>query len=241
MSAFSLANIRQTKEQRLSLPGKAGVMDALLQGAAEPRISGNRLQVAIVLHPHPLQEGTMHNKVVYTLARTFRQFNIPVLRFNFRGVGQSAGVYDHGAGETDDLISIMQQIQQEHLLVDFWLAGFSFGSFVAYQAYTQSCHTYAIKHLCLVGPPTERYAYPLLSFPEDLYFVLLQGMQDEIVNPHANVQWFEQLAARQKHHQHHQRIHMIKCTTGHFFHGKLTQLKQMYGQSIEQTLNIQQQ
>ena len=105
-----LLDIYQTKEQSLLLAGKSGVIETLWQGTQQPVILNHRPQIAIVLHPHPLQGGTMHNKVVYTLARTYRQWGIPVLRFNFRGTGQSAGSHNHGIGETCDLLCIMQQL-----------------------------------------------------------------------------------------------------------------------------------
>ena len=233
-------DIYQNKEQALFLTGQAGKIEAILQGSEQPRIINQSLQIAIILHPHPLHEGTMHNKVVYTLARACKQMDIPVLRYNFRGVGQSEGSHDHGIGETTDLLHIMQQLEHTYPKITFWLAGFSFGSFVAYQAFIESNknhgtnHKHHIRHLCLVGPPVERYAYPLISLPQDTGLALLQGSKDEIVNPETNYQWFAQL---QKQQLEKKQLQLIKLDTGHFFHGKLIELKESYISLMQAGLN----
>ena len=91
-------------------------------------------QVAIVCHPHSLMGGSMNNKVVHTVARTHRDRGHPVVRFNFRGVGESEGEYDAGIGEGDDLLAVMAWIKHCFPAAQIWLAGFSFGSFVAANA-----------------------------------------------------------------------------------------------------------
>ena len=112
--------------QSLVLAGAAGPIEALLDLPASPPRG-----TAVIAHPHPLFGGTMHNKVVQTLARAFVQSGWRVLRFNFRGVGASAGAYDEGRGEAQDMLALVQQqVAQEPLA----LAGFSFGAFVASQA-----------------------------------------------------------------------------------------------------------
>ena len=110
------------------LRGPAGKLEAILNGGrADARFS------ALVCHPHPLGGGTMHNKVVYHAMKVFAGLGLPVLRFNFRGVGLSEGEFDHGAGELDDARAAVDWLDtQLHLPV--LLAGFSFGSFVGMRA-----------------------------------------------------------------------------------------------------------
>lgn len=166
----------------------------------------------IVGHPHPLQEGTMNNKVVTTTAKTFLQLNYPVIRFNFRGVGQSEGVFDNGIGETDDMVFLIELWQKAYPQSSCLLAGFSFGSFVAFRAAqkVKSCG------LILIAPPVKRFHYDLqdLSVAPTVIFL---GDSDELITidevhdfaksfiPETPLECFEQ--------------------TGHFFHGKLMVLR----------------
>ena len=112
-------------DSALMLDGPAGAIEAVLSAGDRPAVG-----VAVVCHPHPLHEGTMHNKVAYTLARTFANAGIPALRFNFRGVGASEGVHDNGDGETDDAVAMAATMRARHPGLPVWLAGFSFGAFV---------------------------------------------------------------------------------------------------------------
>ena len=107
--------------QKLVLQGGAGAIEALLDVPADGAVRGT----AVIAHPHPLFGGTMSNKVVQTLARAFVQTGWRALRFNFRGVGASAGAYDEGQGETADMLEVIAQVAPEGALA---IAGFSFGS-----------------------------------------------------------------------------------------------------------------
>ena len=89
---------------KLLLPGPVGQLEVI---TSFPKIPRTPEIVAVICHPHPLFGGTMHNKVVYTLARCFSNMNLPTVRFNFRGVGISEGKYDAGNGECDDLVAIL--------------------------------------------------------------------------------------------------------------------------------------
>ena len=89
---------------------------------------------AIVAHPHPLYQGSMMNKVVTTTAKAIFNFSIPVLRFNFRGVGKSIGQFDQGNAETEDMLCLIRTWRQHFPEAKLLLSGFSFGSFVAYRA-----------------------------------------------------------------------------------------------------------
>src|ERR1700727_2668998 len=113
--------------ERLAIPGPAGVLQAIVheaEGVPQPLYG-------IVCHPHPLYGGTMDNKVVYTLARALQALGIASLRFNFRGVGASAGSYDEGAGETQDAAAVADFGAARWPHRRLVLAGFSFGAFVA--------------------------------------------------------------------------------------------------------------
>src|SRR5450631_3483673 len=107
--------------------GPAGKLEALLE---EP-VEGSPVEAALVCHPHPLHGGTMHNKVVYRLARGLRNSGCVVLRFNFRGVNLSEGQYDHGVGEVDDALAGLTELRARYPHLPALVSGFSFGSRVA--------------------------------------------------------------------------------------------------------------
>jgi hypothetical protein len=106
------------------IEGPAGNLEALLE---EPEDEAPR-EACLVCHPHPLFGGTMHNKVVYRLARAMRRTGAVVLRFNFRGVGRSEGVHDQGAGELEDARTALAFLRERYPDLPFSMAGFSFGS-----------------------------------------------------------------------------------------------------------------
>jgi alpha/beta superfamily hydrolase len=109
------------------LDGAAGKIEALLE---EPEVSPAR-EACLVCHPHPLYGGTMHNKVVYRLARALRRAGSVVLRFNFRGVGRSQGAHDHGEGELEDARLLLDWLRSRYPGLPYSTAGFSFGSRIA--------------------------------------------------------------------------------------------------------------
>lgn len=197
--------------QRLMLHGDAGAIEALLD---EPSISvgDSPRGTAIVAHPHPLFGGTMDNKVVQTLARAFVQCGWRVVRFNFRGVGKSAGVYDEGHAETQDLLRIVTQVAPDGPLA---LAGFSFGSYVTSHALNSLAAHRTIDQIVLVGVAATRFQ--VASIPKDLHArtLVVHGEVDDTV-PLADVmQWA--------------RPQTLPVTVipgvEHFFHGQLTVLR----------------
>jgi uncharacterized protein len=129
------------------LEGPAGALEALLEVPEH----GAPLEVALVCHPHPLYGGTMHNKVVYRLARGLRRNGAAVLRFNFRGVGQSQGAYDHGVGETEDARAALAWLCGRFPSLPHTLAGFSFGSRVILRL---GCELRSAARVIAVGFPT---------------------------------------------------------------------------------------
>ncbi|MGE0331626.1 MAG: alpha/beta hydrolase, partial [Ramlibacter sp.] len=137
--------------QKLTLAGGAGAVQALRDdpaGDVPPR------GVAVIAHPHPLFGGTMDNKVVQTLARAFTQCGWTAVRFNFRGVGASAGVHDGGAGEAGDLLQVVQAVAPQGPLA---LAGFSFGAYVTCSAIAQLWPQRTIDKIVLVGTAASRF------------------------------------------------------------------------------------
>jgi alpha/beta superfamily hydrolase len=115
------------------IPGPAGRLEAILWSASD-REAGSPPLAAVVCHPHPLFGGTMHNKVVYQAAKTIHRFGLPVVRFNFRGVGLSEGAHDKGIGEERDVLAAMDFLAGEYPGVPLLVAGFSFGSWVGLRA-----------------------------------------------------------------------------------------------------------
>ena len=133
----------------LFLPGPAGRLEALLWSVAANQ-NGAPSLAAVVCHPHPRFGGTMHNKVVYQTAKTLHRFGLPVLRFNFRGVGQSDGAYDKGRGEVEDADAALDFLATEYRDTPLLLAGFSFGSWVGLRA---GCNDARVKELIGLGLP----------------------------------------------------------------------------------------
>lgn len=196
-------------EHPLLLEGQIGALEAILTVPPQP----NTHHIAILGHPHSLQGGTMNNKVVTTMARVFKELNIPSLRFNFRGVGQSQGTYDEGYGESEDMILLANAWRKEQPQAEFIFAGFSFGSFVAYRTAAMLGAT----NLITIAPPVHHYDYHEFQ-PAPEPWLIVQGLADEVV-PADLVDEFASQALPQ--------IQVIEfADTGHFFHGKLIELKE---------------
>ena len=133
--------------QSLFIAGPAGRLEALLE---EPEGEAPR-EVALVCHPHPQHGGTMHNKVVYRIARGLRRAGAAVLRFNYRGVNLSEGAYDRGEGEIEDARAALAFLRERHPNLPFMLAGFSFGSRITLRL---GCPMDEVRRILAVGYPT---------------------------------------------------------------------------------------
>ena len=198
-----------SKTERFQLPGAAGAIEALRDLPEGPPRG-----VAVIAHPHPLFGGTMDNKVVQTLARAFVQSGWTALRFNFRGVGASAGAHDEGRGEADDLLALVASQAPEGPLA---LAGFSFGSFVATRALQTLWPARGIEKVVLVGTAAARFE--LATLPPEAHdrTLVIHGEQDETVPLQAVLDW-----ARP------QSLPVTVVPGGeHFFHGQLPLLKNL--------------
>src|SRR2546423_13546714 len=136
----------------ITLPGPVGSLEAATN---VPESADARAGVAVICHPHPLQGGTMHNKVVTTLERSLRELGLATVVFNFRGTGASDGVFDDGIGETDDLLAVARWAQHVRPRDALWLAGFSFGSYVAARAAAQL----PVRQMISIAPPVGRWDF----------------------------------------------------------------------------------
>jgi alpha/beta superfamily hydrolase len=154
------------------IAGPVGRLEALLEEPEEAPV-----QACLVCHPHPLYQGSMHNKVVYRIAHGFRRAGGVALRFNYRGVGKSEGSYDHGIGEVDDARAALAFLREKYPDLPYSIAGFSFGSRIAMQL---GCSLEAPKptRLVPVGVPVLRTRFePVLNCPLPKFFV--QSTNDE--------------------------------------------------------------
>jgi uncharacterized protein len=199
-----------TRADVFTLAGPAGAIETKLEFAADAGAAPAAFGVAC--HPHPLYGGTMDNKVTHTLARSMMESGAPVFRFNFRGVGASGGAFDNGRGESDDLVAVVAEGRRRFPAANLWLAGFSFGAFVALRAASRV----APDKLVAVAPPVARFELGEVAHP-DCDWMLAQGDADDVVPPQAVLDW----AAKQSRKP---RLHVIPGA-GHFFHGKLHELK----------------
>jgi alpha/beta superfamily hydrolase len=199
--------------EKLTLRGPAGALEALLESPAS--MGG----VVTVCHPHPLYGGDMSNKVVHTLSRAFNECGIAALRFNYRGVGSSAGTYDDAVGETLDALAVLDYAAGRWPGLPLYLAGFSFGGAVSVRAARQR----RIERLVTVAPAIERVGVePMLP---ECPWLLIQGTADELLDPATTARWVTALARPP-------RLVMMEGVS-HFFHGQLTRLKDVVVQWLQ--------
>lgn len=197
-----------SNETAKTITGPAGKLEIAIGTPA----GEERNAVGIICHPHPLYDGTMYNKVVTTLARIFQAKGLTTIRFNFRGVGKSEGKYDFGRGEVNDLLAVAAWAAQEMGQHELWLAGFSFGAFIAASGAVQL----PVKKLVTVAPPVMHF--PMRDLPPILCdWILVQGEQDDVVPSEEVFVWAEGRQPPPK---------MIRFPeAGHFFHGQLGELR----------------
>ena len=189
--------------------GPSGRIEAILK---EP--AGEVTRAAIVCHPHPLFGGTMHNKVVFRIAKAFEQSGFAALRFNFRGTGRSEGQHDEGRGEQDDLRAAISFIEQKYPGAELWIAGFSFGSAVMLRV---ACEHERVLALVAAGVPVSKYDFEhIVPCAKPKLFV--QGELDEF-GPATDI---ERLFAKLMEPK---RLKIIRGAD-HFFEGQLEELSQ---------------
>ncbi|HJY37507.1 MAG TPA: alpha/beta fold hydrolase, partial [Steroidobacteraceae bacterium] len=167
------ANLIRPTTERTTIAGPAGDLEALLEIPA----GADGARVAVICHPHPVYGGTMTNKVVHMLAKAFYERGVPALRFNFRGVGASAGRYDEGEGETLDALAAIDWALQRWPGATLWAAGFSFGGAIAVRAAIAR----DAQRLVTVAPAVHRFAVSGAELPR-CPWLLIQGDRDELVD-----------------------------------------------------------
>jgi alpha/beta superfamily hydrolase len=155
----------------------------------------------------------MHNKVAYILARAFNDLGAVSMRFNFRGVGRSEGMYSQGIGETDDALAAIDWLTAQNPGLPLWLGGFSFGAYVALRAQSRR----PVERLVTVAPAVERFDTSTMELPR-MPWLLVQGDADEVVSPQAVFDWVNRLPSPP-------RLAVLEGA-GHFFHGRLNELRQ---------------
>ncbi|WP_295854968.1 alpha/beta hydrolase [uncultured Xylophilus sp.] len=195
--------------ERLHLAGAAGIIEtAIDRPAADVPARGT----AVIAHPHPLFGGTLDNKVVQTLARAFVQCGWTAVRFNFRGVGASAGTYDEGRAEADDLRAVIAQAAPDGPLA---LAGFSFGSVVMSHVLHGLWRTRPVEKIVFVGTAASRFTVADVPPEAHLRTLVVHGEADDTVPLADAMAWA--------------RPQTLPVTVvpagGHFFHGQLPLLK----------------
>jgi uncharacterized protein len=192
--------------QRRSIAGPAGPLACAVDEPAADAIG-----VAVLCHPHPLHGGTLDNKVVQTMARAVVQLGWRAVRFNFRGVGESGGIWDAGAGEVDDVLAVIAAFRAPGLPLA--LGGFSFGGYAAAAAAARLPEGSQAERLMLIAPAAA--SFPLPPVPPGT--LVVHGEQDEVVALSAVLDWA--------------RPQVLPLTVvpggGHFFHGQLPLLKQL--------------
>ena len=188
--------------------GPAGRMEARYTHSKIPNAP-----LALILHPAPDRGGSMNHRIPYSIYQAMVARGFSTLRFNFRGVGKSSGEFGHGVGELDDLRAVVEWVQQNYAPKELWLAGFSFGSYVALRGHEMLGAT----RLILIAPPMERFDFSQLYLSKTPTIVV-QGAKDDVVSPDAVYQWVSsQMNAPN---------FIWMPDADHFFHGKLTELRE---------------
>ncbi|TCP10318.1 hypothetical protein EV683_12416 [Crenobacter luteus] len=190
----------------LDIAGPAGKLSTLFVPA-----QGESRGIAVICHPNPLQGGTNTNKVVQTAAKALSQLGYACYLPNLRGVGDSDGEHDHGAGEVDDVIAVVDYAKGVHGELPLALAGFSFGGFVVARTRARI----DADKLLLMGVAVGKYAIPTPEVPADT--LVIHGEEDEVIPLSAVMDWARPQGLPV----------VVFPGTGHFFHGKLVPLAKM--------------
>jgi alpha/beta superfamily hydrolase len=199
---------RPPRPERFSIAGPVGGLEALVEMPS----GFDGAEFAVVCHPHPLFGGTLDNKVVHTTARALQEFGFATVRFNFRGVGASAGAFDDGRGETDDALAVADWALARWPDAGCTVAGFSFGAFVAFQVAGRR----PVRRLYTIAPPVRRFdftAHPVPPVP----WTVIQGDRDELVDYQAVLEWTRHIEPMP--------TFVLVAGAEHFFHGRLNELR----------------
>ncbi len=208
------------ERSELLLRGPAGVLECAVD---VPEPGDARPATIIICHPHPDHGGTMHNKVVTIIERSMRELGLRTIRFNFRSVGASEGIFDDGYGETDDLFAVAEWVRRTRPDDSLWLGGFSFGSYIA----TRAALNLDIGQLITIAPPVDRYAFESLHHPECPWLVI-QGDEDEVINIDAVTNWVNKLDPPPD--------LIVMKEADHFFHRRIMDLRGLLKNGVRENL-----
>lgn len=223
-----MSDIRTT-EQPGAFPGEHAEFfvrgpAGLLECAVDVPESGIvRCGTAIICHPHPEHGGTMRNKVVTIAERALRELGLRTVRFNFRGAGESEGSFDDGYGETDDLFAVAEWVRRTRPDDVLWLAGFSFGAYVA----TRAALNLHIGQLITIAPPVDHYGFAALPRP-DCHWLVIQGDEDDVVDADVVQNWAESLKPPPD-------LEIME-EAGHFFHRRIMDLRGLLKNAVQDNL-----
>jgi alpha/beta superfamily hydrolase len=200
-----------------------GPVGALECAVDVPEHSRERPITIIICHPHPQHGGTMRNKVVTIIERAMRELGLHTVRFNFRGVGASEGVFDDGYGETDDLFAVVEWVRRTRPHDQLWLAGFSFGAYVSLRAAVNL----SLGCLISIAPPVEHYGFASLPRPE-CFWLVVQGDEDDVVSADAVQSWADGVEPPPS--------LVVMPQAGHFFHRRLMDLRGLLKNGVREQL-----
>lgn len=215
---MSSSIILSTNEKIITIPGPSGLLEAVQSTPVATPIK----TVGIVCHPHPLHGGTMNNKVVHTIVKSFHDLGMTTIRFNYRGVGNSAGSYGNSAGETEDVLAVMQWVQLNFPDQPVCLAGFSFGAYVSLNAAVQQ----PVKLLVSIAPPVTHVG--IHDLIPACPWIIVHGDLDELFPIQAVIDWVSAISPPPE------LIHIAGAS--HFFHGKLIELRNQLTKAVANIL-----
>jgi uncharacterized protein len=203
---------RPPQVERLRLSGPAGGLEALIETPVADVQVAAPVAFGVVCHPHPLYGGNLDNKVVWTLARAFQQLGAPTIRFNFRGVGASAGSHDEARGETADARAVIAWGRERWPHAELWLAGFSFGGAVAVRVAGEARPA----RLVLVAPGINKTDVSDAA-PPACPWLIVQGDADDVVPADVVSGWARRLSPAPE--------LALLPGAGHYFHGRINELR----------------
>lgn len=217
----------KTKSQQLLIDGPAGKLEVEALWQNENPQDAETKKVALLCHPNPLYGGTMKNKVVTTMFNFARDEGMHVVRFNFRGTGKSTGEHDYAVGEIEDAMAVLQWIHSQTSATQVWLGGFSFGGYVTARVAEQllvTPHIWGLTDMelikvVLMAPSVENNDASDVMLPTQKT-IQIYGDADEVIQPELMKKFAEdkQIAS-----------YVVKGA-GHFFHGRLTEIRSLLEQ-----------
>lgn len=198
-----------TADGTLHLAAPAGRLEVAVD---LPEPGQARAGTCVICHPNPPDGGTLHNKVVTMTARAMTELGLAAVRFNFRGVGESEGTFDNGRGETLDLLAVTDWVRKARPDDQLWLAGFSFGSWVA----LQGARHLPVKQMVSIAPPVGLRDFAGV-LPPPCPWLVVMGEADDVVEPQKVYDWIDTLAEKPT---------LVRMPdAGHFFHRRLIDLR----------------